>query len=143
MRARELALGDVDLQVADQWTVNFAFDSAELGADAQATLDRVASEVREDPGAIVDIYGHADSVGPDAYNDWLSGQRAQGVLRYLLDQSGEPLGRFASIGLGESKPVNDGGQENRDASRRVVVTLLERVDGDSAGETLQVSRVDR
>ena len=138
--AREFALGDVAFREADRYTVTFAFDSAELTADAHTTLDQAAAQVSEGRRYIVDIYGYTDTIGDPRYNDHLSTLRANEVLRYLTQQTEEPLGRFAFVGLGERDPIVRGSEEDHDAGRRVVVRLLERTE---PGSPTQISRTTR
>jgi len=139
MRAESFARGEADFREADRYTVNFAFDSAELTPSAQSTLDEAAAAIAANRGYFVDIYGHADTTGDPAYNDVLSEWRAQNVLRYLLEPSRTALARFALVGMGESDPVMNGSSENADESRRVTVRLLEMTPAESG---MQVSRTD-
>jgi outer membrane protein OmpA-like peptidoglycan-associated protein len=139
-RARELALGDLDFREADRYTVNFAFDSAELSDEARTVLDQAAATIRSDRRYLVDLYGYTCTIGDSSYNDELSRRRATNVLRYLLEQSEIPLGRFALVGLGESDPIEDAGSEDHPASRRVVVTLMEAVE---PGEQPTISSAHR
>ncbi|MGQ0721273.1 MAG: OmpA family protein [Candidatus Eiseniibacteriota bacterium] len=136
-RARELALGDLDFREADRYTVNFDFDSAELTSDARMTLDQASATIRSERKFLVDLYGYTCTIGDASYNDELSRRRATNVLRYLLEQSEVPLGRFAIVGLGESDPLEAGGAEDHPASRRVIVSLMEAIE---PGEEPTISR---
>lgn len=142
--ARELALGNVDYRPLEEWTIHFAFDSAELAAEARTTLDDAAASAAGNPRALVDILGHADTTGPDAYNDDLSRRRAAAVLKYLILNGPGPVSRYAIVGLGETSPVVSAGSEDRAGSRRVVVTMLERAEPSGAGksEPPVISRAD-
>ena len=147
-RARLLALGNVDFRTANTYEIRFPFDSAELNADARSTLDLAASALKESPRYMVDVVGYADSQGPDSYNDQLSKRRADAVLRYLLENGPGPVGRYALVGLGEAAPIVSDGVEDRKASRRVAVNLLERVEAgtvaltDQSPAITQISRSD-
>lgn len=92
-RARQLALGNIDFRTANTYEIRFAFDSAELSSDARQTLDLATSALQESPRYVVDVMGHADTIGPESYNDQLSRRRADAVLRYLLENGPGPVGR--------------------------------------------------
>ncbi len=143
--ARELALGNVDYRPLEEWTIHFAFDSAELSAESRATLDDAAATAAGNPRALVDILGHADTTGPDAYNDDLSRRRAAAVMKYLILHGPGPVSRYAVVGLGETSPVTAAGVEDRPGSRRVVVAMLERAEPSGTGRAEEepvISRAD-
>jgi outer membrane protein OmpA-like peptidoglycan-associated protein len=143
--ARSLALGNLDYRLVQEYVVNFAFDSATLSDEARLALDDAATAVSGNPRALVDILGHADSTGPDAYNDELSRRRASAVLQYLVLHGPGPASRYAIVGLGETSLVLQEGLEDRPASRRVVVSLLERAEpgsGAAGSEPPVISRAE-
>jgi len=131
---RALALGDVNYRQVDELTVTFAFDSAELSPAAQGVLADAVDAVAANPRALVDILGHADTIGPAAYNDELSRRRAAAVLRYLVLHGPGPVSRYAVVGLGEASPVLVASGEDRAASRRVVLSFLERTEPGAGSE---------
>ena len=97
--------------------VRFPFDSAELDPEAIAELEGFAEAVRDDDGPIA-VDGHADSLGPDAYNLGLSMRRAESVRDYLLSRE-IPADRVTTRGFGEERPVADNGtSEGRALNRR-------------------------
>ena len=61
-------------QVGD--TVYFGFDSSELDADSQITLDRQAAFLNVNPTLVVVVEGHADERGTREYNLALGDRRA-------------------------------------------------------------------
>lgn len=140
--ARDLALGDVDWSEVDGATVRFAFDSAALSEEARTELGRVAGSIAGSRRTRVDIYGYTDTIGDAVYNDYLSARRADTVLRHLLEASRVSLTRFSVVGLGESAPVGEGGAEDHEAGRRVVVSVLEAMPPSGRSETQQLSRAD-
>ncbi len=97
---------DVDRQ-GDQLVLNmpgdvtFGYDSATVQPQFQATLDQVASTLREYPSTAIDIYGHTDSRGSDVYNQGLSERRANAVQSYLSSR-GVQYERIATRGYGET-----------------------------------------
>jgi OOP family OmpA-OmpF porin len=85
----------------------FAFDSATLTDEGRARLDGVLSQL-PDRSALQDkritITGFTDRLGPDAYNQKLSEQRAQAVHDYLVSK-GMRDEAIDAQGLGSAKPV--------------------------------------
>ncbi|MDQ3289501.1 MAG: OmpA family protein, partial [Pseudomonadota bacterium] len=63
--------------------VNFDFDRATLRPDAVATLSEAAEILRRYPELRVEVAGHTDLCGSDAYNQNLSERRARTVYDYL------------------------------------------------------------
>jgi outer membrane protein OmpA-like peptidoglycan-associated protein len=95
------------------------FDTArhDLKPGAREKLARVSGILASHPGLRIEIEGHTDSVGTDAYNQRLSERRAESVRNYLVSQN-IPSATVTALGLGEAKPVasNDtaaGRQQNR------------------------------
>lgn len=86
-------------------TVNFAFDSAELTADARKELDDVAKALNHPDVANFDIIisGHTDDVGTAEYNQKLSERRAAAARQYLITQHGLNAGRLVAKGFGKSQ----------------------------------------
>lgn len=106
-RGMVLTLGDV------------LFDTglATLKPGAYATVDRLATVLKEAPDRKVMIEGHTDSVGSDDYNQGLSERRAAAVQTALLER-GVRSEQITALGKGETFPVasNDnaaGRQQNR------------------------------
>lgn len=71
----------------------------------------------------VNIVGHTDSSGSDAYNQALSMRRANSVKNYLLDK-GVSSSVMSTSGMGESQPVaSNATREGRAQNRRVEVSF--------------------
>lgn len=105
--------------------VNFEFDQARLTTNAKALLDPVATELVARPAIDIEIQGHTDSKGTDAYNQKLSERRAQSVVQYLEDK-GVAGSRMEAVGYGESRPVADNAtDEGRELNRRVELKVVE------------------
>ena len=87
--------------------VHFGFNSAALTPEAMAQLDQLGQVLQR---AALRSYrfrisGHTDAVGSDAYNEWLSQQRASAVVSYLAGQYEVEPDRLDAIGLGERELV--------------------------------------
>jgi outer membrane protein OmpA-like peptidoglycan-associated protein len=104
--------------------VTFATGSANLSPDFRATLDKVGATLTEYEKTYVDVMGHTDSVGSDAFNQTLSEQRASTVADYLAGK-GVQRARLATKGFGESQPkASNTSEEGRATNRRVEIRLV-------------------
>ncbi len=85
--------------------VNFDFDKSTLRPDAVAILNEAIEVLRKYPELRVEVAGHTDSIGTDAYNQKLSERRAKAVYDYLTS-NGIDAGRLVGPhGYGESRPI--------------------------------------
>jgi outer membrane protein OmpA-like peptidoglycan-associated protein len=104
--------------------ITFATGSANLDPAFRATLDKVAQTLTEYEKTYVDVMGHTDSTGSDAFNQTLSEQRSSSVANYLT-QKGVQSARLATKGYGESQPrASNTTEEGRAANRRVEIRLV-------------------
>jgi outer membrane protein OmpA-like peptidoglycan-associated protein len=104
--------------------VTFATNSSDLSPGFFDVLNSVSVVMEEFDQTVVEVAGHTDSTGSDAYNQALSERRASSVAQYLQSQ-GINAQRMITIGLGESMPVADNGTETgRQANRRVEITMV-------------------
>jgi OOP family OmpA-OmpF porin len=114
------AEGCTILKVLTLKGVNFEVDSDQLKPESNAVLDEaVAALNAEFPEARIEVAGHTDSTGDDAYNQDLSRRRAATVLDYLVGQ-GVKAERLTATGYGETAPVaGNETREGRAQNRRV------------------------
>ncbi|MGQ0618523.1 MAG: thrombospondin type 3 repeat-containing protein [Panacagrimonas sp.] len=99
--------------------VKFEFDSDRLTKPAELILNDVADTMAAYPDVSVEVQGHTDATGTDAYNLGLSERRSNSVKRYLSGR-GIPGGRMRPVGYGESAPIADNGTpEGQEENRRV------------------------
>ncbi|MGH8529708.1 MAG: OmpA family protein [Nevskiales bacterium] len=127
--------GCVIPQIYELKGVHFEFDKSRVMIDSGVILDRVAQSLLNEPGARIEIAGHTDSIGSDAYNQKLSQSRAQSVVDHLVAK-GVPRDSLVAKGYGESQPVKpntnaDGSdnEANREYNRRTELRILESVTG--------------
>lgn len=106
--------------------LRFGLGKAELSSEAKALLGDFAKRLKEEnKNVYIEIQGHTDSRGPEAYNLQLGEERAQAVRHYLNTQGGVPLHRMSVISYGEGKPVADNMYKaGREQNRRVVLVVL-------------------
>ena len=104
------------------FTINFAFDSAEIDQRSYPTLDALAAALKgqELYDSRFLVNGHTDSKGSDDYNIELSQRRADAVVAYLADEHGINKGRLKAIGFGESA-LKDTYDSEAAANRRVEI----------------------
>ncbi|MGQ0501053.1 MAG: OmpA family protein [Panacagrimonas sp.] len=105
--------------------VKFEFDSDRLTKPAELVLNDVADTLAAYPDVTVEVQGHTDSLGTDAYNLGLSERRSIAVKRYLSGR-GVNGDRMRPVGYGESAPIADNGTpEGQEENRRVEFRVLE------------------
>jgi outer membrane protein OmpA-like peptidoglycan-associated protein len=130
LRAELQGTGVSVTRIGDNITLNmpgnvtFATDSSDLSPAFFDVLASVGKVLDEFDQTVVEVAGHTDSTGSDAYNQALSERRSSSVAAYLQSQGVNPQ-RLITIGLGESMPVADNATaEGRQANRRVEITMV-------------------
>ncbi len=103
---------------------NFAYKSVAVAPGFARTLDQVAMVLAAYPSTFIDIYGHTDSVGGDAYNEDLSQRRAASVATYL-ESRGVQTARVGTKGFGKTQPiVSNETEDGRATNRRVEIRIV-------------------
>jgi OOP family OmpA-OmpF porin len=105
--------------------VNFPYNKSTLTDKAKASLDKdaksIGTMVQKNSKTAVEVSGHTDWIGSDAYNQALSERRAQSVKDYLV-RKGVEGNRITTQAFGESKPVADNRtDEGRALNRRAEI----------------------
>lgn len=104
--------------------VTFDVDSATLKPQFRTTLDQIAQNLSTYPDSLIDVYGHTDPTGSDAYNQGLSERRARTVADYL-SMRGVSAARVRSQGYGETMPVATNDTDaGRALNRRVEIKIV-------------------
>ena len=112
--------------------ITFAVDSADINGGFFAVLDSVTLVVQEYDQTLIEVMGHTDSTGSDAYNQALSERRSGSVASYFQSRNIEPL-RLGAYGHGESYPVaSNDSQQGRALNRRVEIALVPLTAGGTA-----------
>jgi outer membrane protein OmpA-like peptidoglycan-associated protein len=124
------------IEVEFESKVLFDFDQSGLKAAAKTSLNDLATILKKYPDTNIEIQGHTDSKGSDAYNEALSQRRANAVMIYLIDR-GIPNSRMNPRAMGEKYPkyTNDT-EEGRAQNRRVefLITANEKMKSDAEKE---------
>lgn len=104
--------------------IQFEFNSAALTGDSQEGIDMLASFLESHPEISVELAGHTDNVGSDAYNLKLSQERAE-VVRQALTTRGIDETRLTAKGYGAIKPIcSNDTDEHRAMNRRTEMIVL-------------------
>ena len=107
----------------------FGFDKSDLSDDAKRNLDKLVQVLNSYDETDIEVQGHTDSRGAEAYNQNLSIQRAGTVSNYL-SQKGISRLRLTVRGFGENTPKYDNSTaEGRTQNRRVefLITANEKM----------------
>lgn len=104
------------------WTLDsvlFDFDKAEIKPEGHPLLNAVVVVLEKNPAMSVELAGHTDNVGTEAYNMELSMRRSNAVAAYLVNK-GILRNRLATTGFGFKTPVAlNGTSFGRSLNRRV------------------------
>ena len=109
--------------------ITFKTASADLNASFFQVLDSVGLVLKEFDKTLIDVEGHTDSDGADAYNQQLSLQRATSVGSYLQSH-GVNGQRIVTFGAGEVRPIaSNSTPEGKQQNRRVELKLQPITEG--------------
>jgi peptidoglycan-associated lipoprotein len=100
--------------------VRFGFNEATLSSEAQGRLTELADCIKATKASgRITLEGHADERGTEEYNLQLSNRRAASVKRYLTTL-GIPAKSLDTVGYGETRPANQGSDEEAWSTNRRV-----------------------
>lgn len=126
---KKVRISDKDLFALG--VVNYAYNSAEIGAEGTAVLAKLANILKNNPDLRIELEGHTDSRGPDAFNLRLSQERIESAKDYL-EKLGVERERLFGKGYGEMMLLNhcENGvtctEEEHAVNRRTSFRLLQR-----------------
>jgi outer membrane protein OmpA-like peptidoglycan-associated protein len=113
---------DTSIEILD--VIYFEYDKAVILPKSFPILDAVAATLQGNPSIqLVEIQGHTDERGDDAYNLDLSDRRAKAVMKYLVDK-GVDSKRLTAQGYGETQPLDRRHNEAAWAKNRRVAFLI-------------------
>ncbi|MDO4461622.1 MAG: OmpA family protein [Bacteroidia bacterium] len=105
--------------------VFFEFDSRELKPESVVELTRLVALMNDNPSITVEIGGHTDNYGSEAYNANLSMARAKSTVAFLISK-GISEKRLKAKGYGSKQPIGDNGtEEGRALNRRIEAKIIE------------------
>jgi len=104
--------------------IEFDFDQATIRPESLPLLERIADAMKAHPSLIIEVRGHTDDRGTDAYNLRLSQRRAEAVVEALVAM-GVERSRLRAVGFGKSRPlVPNTSEENRARNRRTEFVII-------------------
>jgi outer membrane protein OmpA-like peptidoglycan-associated protein len=119
--------------IATMPDVLFETNRYALRPAARESLAKVAGILLAYPDLRLEVDGHTDSVGADAYNQQLSEKRADSVRDYLVQQ-GIPIASVTVQGFGKTQPVaSNATAAGRQQNRRVELVVSGEVIGTKIG----------
>ena len=125
-----MVVTDTKIEILDK--VYFEYNKAVIKKESYPILDAVAATLQGNPDIqLIEVQGHTDERGNDAYNLDLSTKRARAVLEYLTGK-GVSADRLQSQGYGETQPIDKRHNEEAWAkNRRVEFLILKRATDES------------
>lgn len=132
---------DCEVKITQQ--IHFATNKAIIKRESYPILEAVLEVLEKNESIKLQVQGHTDSKGSDAYNMRLSEQRAAAVRKHLVSR-GVSVDRLTSQGFGEERPIVDNETpENRALNRRVQFMRTEgRKDGCNDPEPAKEPRTE-
>jgi outer membrane protein OmpA-like peptidoglycan-associated protein len=113
--------------------VLFETNKFSLKPAARESLAKLAGILLAYPDLRLEVDGHTDSVGSDAYNQQLSEKRAASVRDYLVQQ-GLPISSATVVGFGKTQPIaSNATAAGRQQNRRVELVVSGEVIGTAIG----------
>ena len=105
--------------------IYFDFDSAAIKPESEPALKVIAEMLKQNNSLKVYVVGHTDITGTLEYNLKLSKNRAESVVKELVDTYGISSGRLKAMGVGPLCPVaTNQSEEGRQLNRRVEVVEM-------------------
>ncbi len=105
--------------------LNFVSDSSSITQDNYDILNEVYDFLVANPGIIIEIGGHTNTIPPHEYCDQLSTARAKNVAEYLYSR-GIPKSRITYKGYGKREPLTDStSAQGRQKNQRVEIKILQ------------------
>jgi OOP family OmpA-OmpF porin len=111
------------------WTfaavVLFDINSAEVKSEAYSMLQEAVLIMKKNPDLKIEIDGHTDSTGTEAYNMILSEKRAEAIKDHFISSGIDP-NRLTTKGFGITKPAaSNKTKAGRAQNRRVELTPVQ------------------
>lgn len=102
----------------------FGFDQDKLQTDGKKALDALVSGLQRVNIEEIQVIGHTDRLGSQAYNDKLSKRRAEAVKSYLVETGGLSASKISTSGLGAQQPQTQAKDCPGTQATRALITCL-------------------
>lgn len=103
--------------------ITFATESAVVRPSIQDDILAIAANLQQYPNNTVQVIGHTDNTGSNAFNQTLSEQRAAAVAS-ILRSGGVSSSRIVAYGVGETQPIaTNSTPAGRAQNRRVEIVI--------------------
>jgi OOP family OmpA-OmpF porin len=117
----------VHVDVTGCWVIKdlkFEYNKWDIKPQYYPGLNNAVHVLNVNPTMKVEIHGHTDSIGSDAFNKTLSEKRAQAVKNYLISK-GIDANRLTVKGMGKQDPIaSNETPEGRAQNRRVEFNVI-------------------
>ena len=100
--------------------IKFKTGKAEIDPSCDKSMIAIAAIMADYPGFQVQVDGHTDNVGNPEANKKLSQERADAVVKYLVDKKSVEAKRLSAKGFGDSQPIADNKSKKGQAKNRRV-----------------------
>ena len=97
----------------------FDFDRSDIHPDGVEVLELISKHLLDNESVQLQVVGHADERGTNAYNLALGNRRASAVVRVLLER-GLSRSRIRTVSFGEERPLVDASNEEAWSQNRRV-----------------------
>ena len=124
-----------DKEIVILQQVLFDTGRATIKAESFPLIEEVAGVLKDHPEILeLRVEGHTDSRGAKAFNMRLSQNRADSVMKALVERGIDPA-RLTAKGFGPTEPIGDNAtEEGRQKNRRVQFTIISKKDASNADQ---------
>ncbi len=88
--------------------IHYDYNKFNIRSDAAVDLDHVVDLMKKYPTLEIELGSHTDARGSDSYNEWLSQERANAAVKYIVSK-GVSRKRLTAKGYGETELTNECG----------------------------------
>lgn len=104
--------------------VNFDYDKSDVKSEYFDEIQEVTDFMKQYSDVVIELEGHTDSRGAEAYNQGLSERRAAAVRQVMIERYDISRARVSSSGFGESQPTATNDTDAGRADNRRVMTVI-------------------
>src|SRR4029453_7465449 len=100
-RLSQRLAGRNSYRLVETRSLYFERDQAEIRSQDITELEEVATVLKADVNAVLELQGFADPRGSDRYNYQLARERVEAVIRYLVQHHGIALRQIRPVARGK------------------------------------------